>query len=178
MPFAFEHDERRRHAALVGQADVNGANPPALHQRGERRGELEVRPTRGVVHDADAVPVHGRADSGAHRLGERLLGGEPLGEVGGWLPVAGEAGELTRHEDLVREAIAPAFERLLDAGDLHQIGADAENHPLPRIAPPTISVFISRTASRMPMKTARLTIACPMCSSRTPASCATGSTLK
>ena len=36
--------------------------------------------------------------------------------------------------------------------------------------------IISRTASRMPTKTARLTMAWPMCSSRMPGSAATGST--
>ena len=46
----------------------------------------------------------------------------------------------------------------------------------PRSLAPVISAFISRTASRMPTKTARLTIACPMCSSRMPGSAATGST--
>src|SRR5690242_18995847 len=41
-----------------------------------------------------------------------------------------------------------------------------------------ISAYISRTDSRRPTNTLRDTIACPICSSRTPGSAATGWTLK
>ena len=51
-------------------------------------------------------------------------------------------------------------------------------NPDAALAASRISRFISRTASRIPTKTARLTMAWPICSSRIPGRRATGCTLK
>src|SRR5688572_27593262 len=126
------------------------------------------------VRHPHAVPVGRRPDAGAERLGEGLLGGEALGEVGGRLAVGAEAPQLGLAQDALGEAIAEALERLLDAADLDHVVADAVDQP----AASVISRFISRTALRRPTNSARLTMAWPMCSSRTPGSAATGLTLK
>src|SRR5690349_11969397 len=118
----------------------------------------------GEVADPHAMPVRRRLDPCAKSLRECLLGGEALGEIVRRQAMALEALELRRTEDAQREALAVPLERGLDALDLDHVGADAENH----FAACTIKRFISRTASRMTTKTARLTIAWPMCSSRTP----------
>src|SRR5581483_11323520 len=94
-----------------------------------------------------------------------------------------EARQLRRTEDALRKALAVARQRRLDARDLHHVRADAENHraaPWPAVSEAALAIrlFISRTASRMPTNSARLTMAWPMCSSRTPASAAIGCTLK
>src|SRR6185503_1968367 len=97
-----------------------------------------------------------------------------LGQVRRRLAVPAEALELGVDQDLAREALAVAVEGALDAPDVAEVGADARDHR----AACDMSIFISRTASRMPMKTARATMAWPMWSSRTPGRRATGSTLK
>src|SRR5688572_8518314 len=135
---------------------------------------MQHRLAGGKVRDPDAVPVRRVADAGAQGLGEGLLGGEALGQVGGGLAVAVEALQLGLAQDAAREALAEALQRLLDAPDLDHVVADAVDQP----DASTIRRFISRTASRMPTNTARLTMAWPICSSRTPGSAATGLTLK
>src|SRR3989440_11262054 len=137
-------------------------------------GKFEHRFAGSEITHPDAVPVGGRFDTRAERLGERLFGGEALGEVVGRQAVLLEPLELARAENPPGKALAVALERRLNAADFHHVGADAVDHRAAR----TISCFISRTASRMPTNTARLTMACPMCSSRTPVSAATGWTLK
>src|SRR5687767_13831860 len=113
-------------------------------------------------------------DAGAERLGEGFLGGKTLGEVRRGFLVHRESLQFALAQDAPRKPLAKARERLLDARDLHHVRADAVDHR----AACTISCFISRTASRMPTKTARDTMAWPICSSRTPGSAATGCTLK
>src|SRR6266849_3711928 len=141
-----------------------------LHVRARFDAGLSLR----VARDGDAVPREGRMNAGADRLGERLLRGETLRQVPGLVLRALEAASLLGREDPLHEALSEALEASLDALHGTHVSADSHDHlgPLAVI----IRYFISRTASRMPTKTARLTIACPMCSSRTPASAAIGST--
>src|SRR5262245_7471923 len=157
---------------------MRAPDPPLLEQVLQRRRELQFRLARAQVHDPHAVPVRRRVDSGAERLGERFLGREALGEERRRQPMLAKARELGLAQDASREALAEARQRTLDARDLHQVLADAVDHLRAAFAASTISRFISRTASRMPTKIERLTIEWPMCSSRTPGSRATGSTLK
>src|SRR5688500_14651294 len=120
------------------------------------------------------MPVGRRLDAGTESFGECFLGGKAFRQIGGGLAMGAEALQLRLAQDPLREAIAEALERLLDAADLDHVVADAVDQR----AASTISRFISRTASRMPANRARLTMAWPMCSSRTPGSAATGLTLK
>src|SRR2546426_2755879 len=56
-------------------------------------GKLQHRlPRRKILHP-HALPVGRRVDAGAERLGESLLGGEALGEVGGGQAVVLESAE-------------------------------------------------------------------------------------
>src|SRR5262245_23722693 len=178
---AFQDDERGRNAAFVGDAHVNVADPSPPDEVCERLGQLEIRPAGRMVHHPDVVPVHRRSDAGSHRFRESLLRGEALRQVRSGFAMSGESLVLACDEDSVRKAVAVARERRRHARDLDEIGADPDDHRRPRtaarVAASTMSNFISRTASRMPTKTARLTMACPMWSSRTAASWATGSTL-
>src|SRR6185436_20641949 len=136
--------------------------------------KFQHRLARLEIYHPHAVPVGRRVDPRAERLGEGLLGGKALCEVGNGLPVGAEALEFGLAENAPREALAEPLQCLVDPLDFDQIGADAVNHR----AASVIRRFISRTASRMPTNTARDTMACPMCSSRTPGRRATGSTLK
>ncbi len=144
---------------------------------------VDQRLAARIAPHGDRMPVERRVDAGADRLGEGLLGGEALGEVAGLVARALVALALGGREDATHEALAVALEHAGHALHGTDIGADAHDHE-GRFAggaacarrDPVISAFISRTASRMPTKTARLTMAWPMCSSRTPASAAMGST--
>src|SRR5205823_5897696 len=114
---------------------------------------------------------------------EGFLGSEAFGEVIRLLPVILEALQLGRAENAFRKSLPESLERLFDARHLDDVGAHTVDHRASREEPAdeaasVISRFISRTASRMPTNTARLTMAWPMCSSRTPGSAATGWTLK
>ena len=66
--------------------------------------------------------------AGAERLGAGLLGGEApgVGRRAGRPSVA--AGPFAVREDAVREPLAEALERALDAADVAEVGADAEDH--------------------------------------------------
>src|SRR4051812_10618309 len=66
--------------------------------------------------------------SGAERLGHRLLGGESLGVAGGGVRLGVRAAALGLGEGLVLEALAEPVDRGLDAADVGQVGADADDH--------------------------------------------------
>ena len=74
--------------------------------------------------------------------------------------------------------LAEALVEPLDALELHDVGADAEDHA-PALAPraSTISALHLATARAMPSITARATIAWPMLSSTISGIAATGCTL-
>ena len=66
---------------------------------------------------------------GAERLGAGLLGGEPLGVGGG--AVRARRSDLARSTSVktrAREAVAEARQRRLDAADVDDVVADAEDH--------------------------------------------------
>ena len=76
------------------------------------------------------------------------------------------------------EADTVARQGVAEARHLHDVGANSVDHALrPRSAASRIRRFISLTASRRPVKTERLTMEWPMCSSRMPGSRAIGWTL-
>src|SRR5690349_8120479 len=153
---------------------MRGGHAAALHERSQRIGKLEHGLARRKVAHPDAVPVRRGADPGAERLGERLFRREALRQVACRQAMALESLQFRLAKDLPREPLAVLLQHGAHTLDLHDVGADAVDH----FAARSINCFISRTASRMPTNTARLTIAWPICSSRTPASAATGSTLK
>src|SRR6266850_4029944 len=105
-------------------------------------GKFKNRLARRQVPHPYPVPVCRRADAGAQRLGEGLLGGEALGEVGRRLPMRREALELGFAKNPSCKPVAAASQRLLDAPDLDHVGANAVDQR----AACTISCFISRTA--------------------------------
>jgi hypothetical protein len=120
----------------------------------------------------------GVAHAGAESLAQRFLGGEALGEKAAGIG-AGAAGlALGGGQHLLQPALAVALPVVGHALDGDDVGADPVDHAGASACASRISRFISATASRMPTKMARLTMAWPMCSSRMPGSAATGCTLK
>ena len=81
-----------------------------------------------LINDAHVAPEDTAAQARAQRLGTGFLCGKPLG-------VAGRPGRpafrpllFSLSEDPLHEAVAEAFQRLLDPSDVDQIAADAEDH--------------------------------------------------
>ena len=147
-----------------------------MHPCGQRVIEGEAGLAQPVVGHRDRAQQYRRADAGPQRLAQRLLGSEALGQEVGRLLHAREFLQFGRSENAPRDAVTVLRQHALETRDAAQVGADTENHAaLP--AASRISAFISRTASRRPTNTERLTMAWPMCSSRTPGSSATGCTL-
>src|SRR3954470_10426337 len=90
-------------------------------------------------------------ETGADGLGERLLRGEALGErAGGRVWTRGGFPAFDVGEDTVQELVAPAVERLLDALDVAQVGANADDGHRAS----SISSRIRRTLASSPVKIA------------------------
>ena len=150
----------------IGDGEV-GVAIPCLAQRAHGGHTAEtvaepLDPTAFVVDTDQRRRIARRADT----IGQRL--------------------ELSRRFVVAREKDHAADQRMGDAppifgveiqpGDIEHHRSARRRHPF-WTAASRINAFICRTASRKPTKTARLTIAWPMCSSRTPGSAATGWTL-
>src|SRR6185312_1598440 len=127
-----DDDQCLRHRRLVGQRQVD----PGIHAGRRQQAELaqraagqhQRRPPGRQIDDADIAPEHAVAKAGAERLGARLLGGIALGvarrAVG---PVIG-APALLRREDALEETLAEALDGALDAADIDEVAAEAEDH--------------------------------------------------
>jgi hypothetical protein len=108
--------------------------------------ELHRRTTGRQIYDAHVAPEHASAESGAERLGARLLRGEPFGIS--FAPPGAPLGSrpLDGRENARDESVAVPIEGALNATDIDQIGADANYHARPR----SIAARIAITASRKP----------------------------
>lgn len=129
--------------------------------RGQLGGEGEPRLAQGIVHDGDRGQQDRRAYPRAERLGERLLGGKTLGKVASLVRRLQQSGPfLGRQQTAGRRRAVPRPDPV-ETLDRDEIGPDAVDHAAgsPRSAASRINCFISRTASRRPTKTARLTMA-------------------
>ena len=113
------------------------------------------RPRRIVDH-AHVEPVHALPYAGAERLGAGLLGGETLGVGGGPGRAAIGLGALDFGKTAARKAVAVFFQRFLDAADVAEIDAEADDHALRRrlSRPSSIAARIFRTLASSPMKMA------------------------
>ena len=101
--------------------------------RGEARrgaaGQRQGRLAAGQVDDADVAPEHAAVEAGAQRLGAGLLGG--VAARVGFRAVAHGARSAARSiggEHARDEALAEAVERALDAPDVDQVAAEADDH--------------------------------------------------
>jgi len=96
---------------------------------GGAAGEVERWALAGEAEDFEFAPGDAAADAGAEGLGGCLLGGKAGGEAfGGGSLFLAAVGDLGGRVDAVEEGVAEAGERVLDAGDLDHVGAEAEDH--------------------------------------------------
>src|SRR5690606_3099486 len=112
------------------------------------------RPGPQVDH-AHVGPVDAAArHAGAQRLGAGFLGGEALGVAGGAVGLALGAGPFGLGEDAPGEALAEAFEGLLDAADVGQVVADADDQAARSARASSIRARIRWMAGTRPVKIA------------------------
>src|SRR5947209_15070201 len=128
---------------------------------GGAAGQPHRRRAARQIDDAHVAPEHAVAQAGAERLGAGLLGGEALGVGGGALGAAVALGLLDPGEAASDEAGAEPIQRLLDALDVAEVAADADDHARPS----SIAARIRRMLSAKPTKIASPTRKCPMLSS-------------
>src|SRR5262245_59642953 len=109
----------------MGVESGRNNGPQAAKRRG---GELHWWPSGRQIHYPKVTKENPAAKSGSERLGAGFLGGKAFCVGRG--PVGAAFGELTlgRREDAIEKTIAMARNRALDAADIDEIRADAENH--------------------------------------------------
>ncbi len=114
-----------------------------------------------MVVNGGGFPPEAAGDPGSEGFGNGLLGSETGSQ--GWVGIAdGEAvGDLFLGEDAMEKGFTMAPMGGLDSGDLDQIEPDARNvgRERGRQIQRFILCFISRTASPMPVRRARLMMA-------------------
>ena len=130
---------------------------PLAHSLATRRPD-HLGLAERVLHAADVADPDAVGEARAHRLDDRLLGGEAhreeaLGALG-----PRQLRELGRHQQPLGETRAEARMHLVHPVRLQHVDPDAVDHR--RAA--SINDFISRTAGSRPVNTARATIAWPM----------------
>src|ERR1700675_1267537 len=165
-----DHHERLRQRGLVGDRQMNHRMRSLRRDRREPRrgapGQLHRRLAGGKVDDAHVAPEDAVAHPRAERLGAGLLGrkslrvgcraaGAPIG------PAPLDLGETARDETIPELA-----ESLLDAPDIAEVAADADDHRrAPEARPSSIAARIARTVSASPTKIASPTRKWPILSS-------------
>src|SRR5258707_786040 len=75
----------------------------------------------------DVLPEHAPRVTGAERLHGGLLGGEPGGQAGDGVAVAGTIGNLTVGEHAVQKTIAIPAEHLAHARDVRRVEAQPQD---------------------------------------------------
>src|SRR5436190_2974762 len=173
-----DHD-RLSQRIFVGQGkvDLGGeAGRRDFLQAGERApGQHQGRLAAAQIDHPHVAPEHAAPQAGAERLGASLLGGEALGVARGTRRAALGAPLLDLGEDAPDEALAEALQRFLDAADVAEIVADAQDHAEP-VRAWSMMRRISRIAASSPTKIASPTRKWPILSSRTSGMAATGAT--
>src|SRR5690606_29128729 len=94
-------------------------------------GQLHGRLARRQVHDAYVAPENSARQTGPERLGAGFLGSKALGIGGRALLATVGLGALYIGEDAFDEALRVTLERRLDAPNVDQVAANADNHRFP-----------------------------------------------
>ena len=81
-----------------------------------------------LAPDFHVLPAQLRADAGAERLGNRLLGREPRRQERRGIFVRETVGDFVRVQDAVDKPLAEFFVRRGDARHFDDVNANAENH--------------------------------------------------
>ncbi len=168
--YAGDDDNGLGQREIVGDGEVDpgfvALRRDLLEARERPPGQGKGRPAGRQVDDPHVPPEHALANPVPSAFGAGLLGGEALGIGGraGRPPVG--LGALDGGEDAVEEAVAVALDRLLDAADVDEVVAEADDHELIRgPAPGPWRRASARMVSAKPTKIASPTRKWPMLSS-------------
>src|SRR5579863_5251346 len=127
-----DDDDRLRHRRLVGQAYIEPRRHAGRRQLLEPlqrpAGEQHPRLSRGQVDDAEVTPVDASPKAGAERLRARFLGGEAARIARRGMDARLALAALVRGEHAIEKAFAEALDHLLEAADVDQIAAEADDH--------------------------------------------------
>src|ERR1700744_4029827 len=125
----FGDDDGDGELSGMGEREGEVADAEAGGEFGGAAGEMQRGTLAGEAQDFELGPGDAAADAGAEGLGGGFFGGEAGGEAfGGGLPFLAAVGDLGGRVDTAEEGVAIAGERVLDAGDLDHVGAEAEDH--------------------------------------------------
>ncbi len=141
---------------FVGQAQVTLGDTVIRNEIARETTELQKRATICIMPNPDLAQAQAGAKPQPHGLSCGLLGGETSRQKVRWLVHATEILKLTVGQYPAHETLAETLKAALHADHAHDVCADTEDHLCPGSH---ISRFISRTASAMPVKIARATIA-------------------
>ena len=118
---------------IVGERQVNMHVIAIGRDRVEPRlcspGQRQCGGAARGIHNANVLHEHAALEAGADSFGERLFGGKALGiGAGAGERAARGLGAFDIGEDACLETLAKAVERRLDALDVAQVGAEADDH--------------------------------------------------
>src|SRR5262249_55936989 len=168
-----DDDERLGERRLIGQRQVD----PHAHAGGRHGFELGERtagqhpgwPAGREGDDAEIAPIDAAAEDPAQRLGACFLCGIALRVTSGALGAAVRALALLARKHAVEEAVAEALDGALDARNVDEIAADAEDHalssPLAAARPCSMAARMRLMALSSPPKIASPTRKWPILSS-------------
>src|SRR6185437_8325574 len=168
-PHRGNDNQRLSDRRLVGKRHVN----PRRHARRRHRpkprkraaGQHQRRPAAGQIDDAEIAPVDAPTKAGAESLRASLFSRIALGVTLDAIGAPIGARPLLRGEDAVEKPLTKARDGLLDATDVDEVSADAEDHVLSPPRPASMAARIRAIASASPMKIASPTRKCPILSS-------------
>src|SRR5271165_1468700 len=165
-PGSAAHERRHRHRdrLRVGKRQDHACRADVPEQHFAPRIEPDERLAAGAVVDGDRAPAEARSDSGCEALRDGLLGGEPRGKVLVWMRHLEAVRPLLLGEHPLEKPLALALDGPADPGDLDHVRAEADQDA-PRgktYVHGFIRAFISRTASSIPVNSARLRMLWPM----------------
>ena len=133
LPFfsAFEDDDRGRHPRLVGEADVNRADPQASCPGRRVRGQVDLRPPTGPGPDLDLAEREPLGPACPECLQARLLGREPCSEGLNPIGPRGTCTDFGGRVDAGLEAASVSRKGLSQACRLDDVQPDSDDHPAP-----------------------------------------------
>ena len=125
---SFQNRRRRRVIGRVAQADKQSFRAAGLEQFFPLAVQDHERLAGFLAPDFHVLPAELRADAGAERLGNGLLGRESHGQERRGILVRETVGDFVRVQDAVHEPLAEFFVRRRDARHFDDVNANAENH--------------------------------------------------
>src|SRR5688572_15608677 len=135
---------------IIGDGEVDLSTGPRGQNGGQpfggAPGQCHGGLARGQIHHPHVAPEDALIEAGSEGFGAGFLGSETFGVRRRALLAALRSPHLDRSKDPFNEALAIAVESLLDAPDIDEVAADADDH---RAAAPAASARAVSIRRRM-----------------------------